>query len=91
MNLKEFSENKKQNHEEEVNDKVKKNIEDKVDYYSNFSNDELYNEFLKEVNKGKKNGTINKQKLNEIKETILPFLDNDKRKKLDELLKIIGD
>lgn len=90
MNLKEFNENRKQMNLNEEN-KVKQKIENKVDYYSSFSSDELLNEFIKEVNKGKKNGTIDKQKLSEIKETLLPFLDNERRKKLDELLNIINE
>lgn len=73
------------------NPELVNNIESLVDKYSNLSSEELFNEFIKETNKGKENGTISAEYLNNIKSTLSPYLNNEQKNNLNNLMDIIND
>ena len=64
-------------------------IEEELKKYENLSEQELMQEFLKESKKQKANGDLNDEKLNNIKETLSPFLNKEQLSKLNDLLGLI--
>ena len=64
-------------------------IKKKIDKYKNYSNQELLNELLKETNRQKKNGTLTDKKLDEIANGLIPYLDNEQKQRMNEILKLL--
>ena len=59
-------------------------FEQLINNYSNYSEDELIQEFLRLTKEGKKNGTLNTDNLKKLSETVKPML-NEKQKKMLEM------
>ena len=72
---------------ESVSQSDEENIREKVDYYSNMSENQLYEELFKEVVKGKQNGTLTKEGLMNFYNMVTPMLNEQQRLKLDEIIK----
>lgn len=68
-----------------------KKVEDLMNKYSGLSEQQLMQEFIKESNKGKQNGTINKNYLNNIKSTLMPHLSNEQQANLKNLMDMIDE
>ena len=75
MNIKDF---KTENNEEKVKQTYEK--------YKNYSQDELLQELMRSVNAQKQNGTFDKQRLISTLSLVMPSLNSEQRRKLEELL-----
>ncbi len=65
------------------------NIESKLKEYENLSKAELMEEFIKESKRQKQSGELTDDKLESIKQTLIPLLNDEQQKNLDYLLGII--
>ncbi len=70
-------------------DALKSDIEEKLAKYKNYNQSELTAELFKEVNKQKQSGNLNSEKLDEIKTTLLPMLDQNQQKRLESLIDML--
>ena len=68
-----------------------KDIEDQIKKYEKLSQSELMQEFIKESKKQKRNGNLDSEKINNIKNTLTPFLSSDQQKQLDYLMGMVND
>ena len=75
MNIKDF---KTENNEEKVKQTYEK--------YKNYSQDELLQELMRSVNAQKQNGTFDKERLISTLSLVMPSLNSEQRRKLEELL-----
>ena len=75
----------------EENPEETKDIEDKIKKYEKLSQSELMQEFIKESKKQKRNGNLDSEKINNIKNTLTPFLSSDQQKQLDYLIGMVND
>ncbi len=66
-----------QNSKEDINTEQQKSVEEMIDYYQNFSQDDLVKELFKVASSEKEKGNLTKEKLEEIKNTILPYLNQN--------------
>ena len=71
------------------NEYDKDTLEELINSYSNLSNDQLINEFIKMTLEKKKKGELNAMQLDSLKNTLLPFLNKEQTNKLDELLSLV--
>lgn len=70
----------------EVNeDKIKKMIDDR----SGKSEEELMSELKSEVKKSRSQGKFNQNEIDNFKKTVLPFLTEEQKSRLDEIIKAI--
>lgn len=86
------------NHEDLNNDKInnatnqsKEKMEDLIDKYSKYSENDLMNEFLKLTYEKKKKGELNETEINSLKQTIMPFLNDEQKNNLDRLMNMVGN
>lgn len=70
-----------------VNSKQK--VEDYMCKYSNLSQEELMKEFLKVSNEKKRNGGFSASEINNIKSTLAPFLNDEQKLNLDNLINMV--
>ena len=75
----------------EENPEETKDIEDQIKKYEKLSQSELMQEFIKESKKQKRNGNLDSEKNNNIKNTLTPFLSSDQQKQLDYLMGMVND
>ena len=68
-----------------------KNLENLINKYSNYSNDDLMREFLKLTMDKKKKGELNREELENIKNTILPYLDEKQKQNLKQILDLVDN
>lgn len=73
--------------EEETLNKTK--VEDYMNKYSSFSQEELMKEFLKLSQEKKNNGGFSSSEINGIKETLAPFLNEQQKHSLDNLINMV--
>lgn len=75
------------NNNESVNtcDDNRKNIENLVNKYSNYSSDELMKEFLKITENKRINGTLNED-LDRMQSTLAPFLNDEQKNKMNDII-----
>ena len=66
-----------QNSKEDINIEQQKSVEDMIDYYQKFSQDDLVKELFKVASSEKEKGNLTREKLEEIKNTILPYLNQN--------------
>lgn len=66
-------------------DKIKKMIDDR----SGKSEEELMSELKSEVKKSKSQGKFNQDEIDNFKKTVLPFLTDEQKSRLDEIIKAI--
>ncbi len=65
---------------------TQKNIEDMVEHYKGYSQDELMQELFSVASKEKQNGTLSKEKLDSIKSTLAPYLNASQIEFLEKLI-----
>lgn len=91
--LKNFNPTKKEEKiktEEVKNEKVNENdIKKMIDDRSEKSEEELMAELKSEVKKNKEQGKFSNAEIENFKKTVLPFLNDEQKSKLDEIIKII--
>lgn len=75
----------------EDNPETVNNVEEQLKKYENLSQAELMQEFIKESKKQKQNGNLDRDKMENIKSTLLPFLNSNQQKQLDYLMGIVND
>jgi len=80
------SNNKNVNTNSQLNEQ---NLEKLIDKYSSYSSNDLLNEFIKLTIEKKKKGELNNQELQKIKSTIVPFLSQEQKSKLDEIIELV--
>lgn len=64
-------------------------LEKKINEYGKLSSEELMSEFVRLTIEKKKNGELTNSELNNIKNTILPFLNNDQKLMLEKVLNMV--
>ena len=77
------------NEDKDINKNEKidtKSAEKLVEHYKNFSQEELMKELFKVANSEKENGTLTKEKLQDIRSTIVPYLNDSQINFLDMLI-----
>ena len=62
------------------------NAQDVFNKYSGYSQSELMQEFLNQTAIQKQKGTLSPEKLDEIKDVLLPYLNNNQRETLEQIL-----
>ena len=80
------SNNKNVNINSQLNEQ---NLEKLIDKYSSQSSNDLLSEFIKLTIEKKKKGELNNQELQKIKSTIVPFLSQEQKSKLDEIIELV--
>ena len=73
------SENEHQNIDENM-------VNDYLNKYKGYSQEQLIDEFLKVTNESRKSGTLDSQKINEVVSKLTPFLSDSQKKGLNDLL-----
>ena len=71
----------------EVDENLKQCAEELVSHYQNFSQEELMQELFKVARNEKEKGVLTKEKLQEIKATITPYLNESQIEFLEQLIK----
>ncbi len=66
-------------------------VEDLMDKYKNYSQEELIQEFIKESKKQKENGELNSFQIENIKNTLSPYLTDSQKQNLNNLMDMIND
>ncbi len=64
-------------------------LNDAINKYSDYSEQELINEFLSETNKKKQSGELNDEKIEKMKETLLPYLNDKQKTKLNQIINMV--
>lgn len=64
-------------------------LEDLINRYSTYSNDKLLSEFMRLTLEKKKRGELTENELSNIKNTILPFLNEEQKSNLENLIKMV--
>lgn len=80
---------KKPSVSEDAPNKSKEKVEDYMNKYSNLSQEELMKEFLKVSNEKKRNGGFSASEINNIKSTLAPFLNDEQKLNLDNLINMV--
>ena len=93
MKFSEYNVDTKKQYEKikEDNPETVNNVEEQLKKYENLSQAELMQEFIKESKKQKQNGSLDRDKMENIKSTLLPFLNSNQQKQLDYLMGIVND
>lgn len=93
MKFSEFREDPNKQYEKIKNENPKQvqNLEDLMEKYKGLSKQELMQEFLKESKKQKQSGELDKNKIENIKKTLTPFLDNNQQQNLQNLMDLINN
>lgn len=93
MKFSEYNVDTKKQYEKikEDNPETVNNVEEQLKKYENLSQAELMQEFIKESKKQKQNGNLDRDKMENIKSTLLPFLNGNQQKQLDYLMGIVND
>lgn len=68
-----------------------KKLEDKINEYQKLSSNELMQEFIKLTIEKKRNGELTKNELENIKQTIIPYLSEEQRQSLQNLLDMVDN
>ena len=79
-----------QNYQNFENIDIDDNIKNMFSKYQSMTETELQTELIKEVNKQKQSGNFSPQKISEIKDAILPFLNDEQKQKLEQIIKMLG-
>lgn len=77
----------KNNNIDENANKIK--LEEMINNYKGLSQSELMNEFIKMTMKKKKDGTLKESELENIKKTILPYLTEEQKINLENILNMV--
>lgn len=82
---------KKQNNVEQDIKAEQQNIsaEDLIKNYGDLSQEDLLKKLMLEANKEKQNGNLTKEKLDSLSETLTPLLNEQQKKNLTEIIKML--
>lgn len=69
-----------------LDEKTKENAEELIKKYKNFSQDELMAELIKTASEEKRNGSLTKEKLDNIKVTLAPYLTAGQMEYLERII-----
>ena len=72
--------------EPKAEQKATQTAEELIEHYKGFSQEELIRELLSAAEKEKQNGTLSREKLENIKSTILPYLNQNQIEFLEKLI-----
>ena len=61
-------------------------VNDYLNKYKDYSQEQLIDEFLKITNESRKSGALDSQKISEVVSKLTPFLSDSQKKGLDDLL-----
>jgi len=75
---------------EDLKDQYGNQVEDLISKFQGMNETELLGEIFKIINKQKKEGTFDPEKLRSIAQKIKPILNSEQQSKLDDLLQIIS-
>lgn len=75
--------------EEKIDKAKKQNYEEMINKYSSYSKNDLMSEFIKITLDKKKKGELTSGELNNLKTTILPFLNSEQKENLDKILQMV--
>ena len=64
-------------------------INEAIDRYSGYSEKELMQELLSQTNLQKQNGEFDEKRLENIKNTLTPYLNSAQQEKLNEIMKMV--
>ncbi len=64
-------------------------INDLVNKYRGYSEDELVNEFVRQTNFKRQNGEMDDAGLDRIKDTLSPYLNKEQQARLNEIMKMV--
>ena len=92
--LKNFKSTKKTTDKEQNQSKTKERLDEQdvkkiIDEHSSKSEEELMKELKEEVNKSKREGNFTDEQVQNFKKTVLPFLSDEQKSKLDEIINLI--
>ena len=80
------------NKKTKTNEKVSEDdLKKMVDKYSGLSNDELMKEFVRLTTEKKRNGELGRGELSNIKNTIMPYLDEKQKSKLNSIIDMVDN
>lgn len=92
INFNKNSENMQKNSQDKQNFQnfdIDQNLKNKMNTYQNMTEQELQTELFKEVSRQKQNGTFSLQRIEEVKDKLLPMLTEEQRQKLEGLIKML--
>ena len=89
-NFNKNTENLQKNNQNKQNFDVDQDLKNKMNAYQNMTDMQLQSELFKEVNRQKQNGTFSLQRIEEVKNKLLPMLTEEQRQKLESLIKMLG-
>jgi len=72
-----------------TSDNRNKKLEETINQYQKLTSDELMQEFIKLTIEKKNNGELSQDELSNIKNTILPFLNEEQKQSLEKILKVV--
>ncbi len=65
------------------------NLNEMLEKYSTYNSNELMNEFIRVTIEKKKNGELNSNELENLKKTIVPYLNDAQKNELNRLLQLV--
>ena len=77
--------NTEKNTSRPTNDK----LEEMISEYQKLSDNELMNEFMRLTLEKKRKGELDSRELNNVKNTILPFLNNEQKTHLEKIINMV--
>lgn len=86
--VKNTSENQNVN-KESINQMNESDIQNKIEKYKGYNNQQLMAELLAEANKQKRNGNLTEKNLQEMVANLSPYLDESQKKRLNEIIKML--
>ena len=66
-------------------------LEDLIDKYSSLDSNSLMQEFIKLTLEKKKRGELSSSEINNLKNMLLPYLNEEQRKNLERLLNVVNN
>lgn len=90
-NFNDYISSNKSNKKDIRKDVDKKTLEEKIEQYQKLSGSDLMNEFIKLTLEKKKNGELGKSEIESIRQTIYPYLSNEQKMALNNLLNMVED
>ena len=88
INNNEFKDSKRDSKaEQEIPNNAK--LEDMINKYSKYSNEDLMSEFLKLTAEKKCNGELSNNEIEKMKSTILPLLNEEQKNNLEKILNVV--
>lgn len=66
-------------------------LENLINKYSTYNQNDLMNEFMKLTYEKKKNGELSSSDIDNLKQTMMPFLNDEQKQNLDKILSMVKD